>query len=294
MNIEELLQSGTIELYVLNALPPEEAAEVELWAQQYPEVKAEIEETESVLQLFAQAHAVSPPDFLRDSVLDKIENDKTPPQSNTEQKPKQPESVEKPIDSAPEISAQITDSQTVTENFDSEVLPTNRFGFLGKLLPWVVAAGLAGGVFYFYQKNIKAETELKKCKKNQEEMINTQKLIIAMQQKMDVITNPKTRQIELKGLAAAPKARATVYWNPEREATYLAIQNLPPLPPDKQYQLWGIVNKNPVDAGIFDLDLANVQPMKAFDTVNAFAVTIEPLGGSPTPTLDKMVVLGTL
>ena len=87
---------------------------------------------------------------------------------------------------------------------------------------------------------------------------------------------------------------ATVYWSASKNATYLAIRNLPEPPADKQYQLWAIVDKKPVDAGVFEYNLSEIQSMKVFEEAQAFAVTLEPEGGSKSPTLEKMYVLGTL
>lgn len=126
-------------------------------AQQYPEVKAEIEEIESVLQLFAHAHAVSPPDILRDSVLNNIENDATQPP--LEQKPlpnqahKQAQNTEKIKDSEPEKLVQIIDNQSVVEKFDIEEMPTNRFGFLGRLFHGLLQRGLQVVFFIFIKKS---------------------------------------------------------------------------------------------------------------------------------------------
>ena len=56
MNIREYIESGVIELYVMNTLSEAEAAEVEALTLQYPEIQSEIEEVQSVMQLYAQAH----------------------------------------------------------------------------------------------------------------------------------------------------------------------------------------------------------------------------------------------
>ena len=60
MNIREIIESGTIELYVMDALPVEEAARIKELALQYPEIQAEITALESALEQFGQAHSVTP------------------------------------------------------------------------------------------------------------------------------------------------------------------------------------------------------------------------------------------
>ncbi|MEO0041538.1 MAG: hypothetical protein RL329_986, partial [Bacteroidota bacterium] len=55
MNLREIIESGIIELYVMNGLPPDEAAQLEKMAQQHPEVRAEMDAIESALLRYAQA-----------------------------------------------------------------------------------------------------------------------------------------------------------------------------------------------------------------------------------------------
>jgi len=77
------------------------------------------------------------------------------------------------------------------------------------------------------------------------------------------------------------------------------VQNLKPLPADRDYQLWVIDPKyaTPVSAGVFQVDgqgggRINFKPDKNIATAGKFAVTLEPKGGLPTPTLKNLVLLG--
>jgi anti-sigma-K factor RskA len=264
-DIQEIIDSGKLELYVLNVLPFEDAALIESHFNTYPQIRHEIEDIQATLQLYAKAHYVTPNALLKNQIMDSIEKNDTP--SNN-----QPNK---------------TLEKTLSPN-------RSPLSIVAKILPWVAAASLAGVSFFFFNKNQETIKALQECKKATQQMDKHQKVIIALQQKIDVITSPTTKSIELKGLESFPKAKVTIYWNSMREATYLVINNLPPPEPDKQYQLWAIVDKKPVDAGVFKHDLADVQAMKAFEKAEAFAVTLEPLGGSESPTLDKMIVLGTL
>ena len=60
MNIEEYISSGILESYVLGELPENEAQEVLRIAQQYPEVREELENIERSLEALAQKVAVKP------------------------------------------------------------------------------------------------------------------------------------------------------------------------------------------------------------------------------------------
>jgi anti-sigma-K factor RskA len=59
----------------------------------------------------------------------------------------------------------------------------------------------------------------------------------------------------------------------------------------KQFQLWAIVDNKPVDAGVIDA-CTGLCKMKNIPRASAFAITLEKKGGSATPSLDQMYVLG--
>jgi anti-sigma-K factor RskA len=160
------------------------------------------------------------------------------------------------------------------------------------LMGLVVGLGfLSAFLLYQYfalQKNIeKAEAEKRA-------LIDCQKSVADLKHTLDIIRHGATRAIALNGLPLAPDAKVTVYWNTEVYETYLAIQNLPPLPKGKQYQLWAIVNTKPVDAGLLTIEADTIQAMKPLEKADAFAITIEPEGGSAEPSIAQMIVLGTV
>ena len=91
----------------------------------------------------------------------------------------------------------------------------------------------------------------------------------------------------------APSSMATVYWNTESKEVYLLVNQLPMPVPDKQYQLWAIVDGHPVDAGVFDMDKNfSFVKLKTIPKAEAFAITLEKKGGSTTPSMDAMYVMG--
>lgn len=67
-DLNRVLSSGTIEAYCLGNLPPEQAAELIAIAAQQPEVRAEIEQTLSALERYAQVPDL--PANLKSRVLD--------------------------------------------------------------------------------------------------------------------------------------------------------------------------------------------------------------------------------
>lgn len=283
MDIREYIESGAIELYVMNALSDAEAAEVESLALQYPEILAEIDEVQSVMQIYAQTFAQIPRPELKDQILDKIKAEM--PQTNLPQ-------GDAPITPS---SPNSFDQATGLPHLHKTSIVSKGVSFLS-ILPWVAVLGLAASTFYFYQINQKTIKAKMDCEQSQNlTELKNRKAIADLNLKLDVLKSVDTKTIPLKSVVKTEKDYiATVYWNATKKTTYLTIQNLPEPPADKQYQLWAIVNGKPVDAGVFEYNLNALQTMNGFEDAQAFAVTLEPEGGSKEPTLNKMYVLGTL
>jgi anti-sigma-K factor RskA len=112
-----------------------------------------------------------------------------------------------------------------------------------------------------------------------------------LEQSMRVIENPDVRVITLKGLPGKENNLASVYWDSKTKDVYLLPTKMDVTPSDEQYQLWAIVNGKPVDAGVIG-ECDGLCKMKNIPDAQAFAITLEKKGGSPTPTLSAMYVLG--
>lgn len=102
----------------------------------------------------------------------------------------------------------------------------------------------------------------------------------------------------LNSSAGDSKAVAVSLWDDRQKRGVLVAQHLNPLPADRDYQLWVIDPKypTPVSAGVFQADAqGNVKVQfkteKLIQSANKFAVTEEPKGGLPTPTLKNLVMI---
>ena len=76
----------------------------------------------------------------------------------------------------------------------------------------------------------------------------------------------------------------------------LSSLEMPSNDDDHQYQLWALVDGKPVDLGVFDSSENNsgMKRMKSVKGAQAFAVTLEPKGGSVNPTMDQMMAIGNI
>lgn len=93
-----------------------------------------------------------------------------------------------------------------------------------------------------------------------------------------------------------PAAAATLTVAPEGGAATFVASNLPPLSADQVYQLWIIRGDLPLSAGIFSVDENGRVTFPVDATLaaayDAVGVSIEPAGGSETPTPDQIILLG--
>ena len=118
--------------------------------------------------------------------------------------------------------------------------------------------------------------------------------LTASQNELAVLTAPAMRMVQLNGMGDTPGATARIYWDPNSREVHMGPATLPTAPQGMQYQLWAIVDGQPVDAGVMPLvdDGAHLHRMKDVDPAQAFAVTLEKAGGVPSPTLTAMVLMG--
>jgi anti-sigma-K factor RskA len=259
MDILEYISSGVIESYVLGQLSEKEVAELQSLAKEYPEINAEIAAVEKTLMNF---YSKTPAPQLKQQILSKIEIEK-----------------------------------------GAKVIPLKKKED-SSLIGWIAAASIAmligSAIYNFVLLNRVDEAEKQvatlaadkdKYAKDFEEQSASYSQMAA---DMAVLTDPANKKIMLKGMDKAPDALAAVYWNQDSKHVMINVKSLPPPAAGMQYQLWAIVDGKPVDAGVFDMDTAMFHAMKIIPEAQAFAVTLEKKGGSPTPNMEAMYLMGNV
>jgi anti-sigma-K factor RskA len=102
------------------------------------------------------------------------------------------------------------------------------------------------------------------------------------------------RVVLLPGTDAAPTAIGRLVQEPGEGRAYLIVRDLPTIRADQEYQVWRITDSGPSGAGTFVLkdgrDQVIMLPVD-FSDAAAIGVSIEPLGGSVSPT-GAIVLLG--
>ena len=104
----------------------------------------------------------------------------------------------------------------------------------------------------------------------------------------------ESKNVLLEGLPISPESKAAVVWNPKTTEVLLAAHDLPTPATGFQYQLWAIVDGQPVSAGVFDHDIDNQFLLAVSGNAAAFAITLEKEGGVESPTLEQMYVVGNV
>lgn len=273
MDVNEYIESGVLELYVAGALPPEEASEVEKIAAHYPEVRRELDAISSTVEALLLGGRRNPPPELRPLILDRI--NQTPQEATS--------SI--PVNGKPQPSR--------PEN----IVPMRRYLLAASITVAILASGAAG---YFGYQLREAHQELAVLRDNNTLMAKENSTLKTeyrtTNEDLAILLDPNWKSIEMKGTPASPDVRAVVYWDSASKSVRLGKGTLPPPPTGKQYQLWAIAGTNPpVDAGVLAKDgprQVGLLRMKDVATADAFAVTLENEGGSPTPTLEAMVAIG--
>lgn len=103
---------------------------------------------------------------------------------------------------------------------------------------------------------------------------------------VELLRDPATRVIALRGAGPSPRARGRVIWHATAGGQVFVAQ-LPPAPEGQTYTLWTLARGRPSPAGVFQVDASGQASPKIAPVpgpVEAFAVTLEPAGGVPAPT----------
>lgn len=286
MNINEYISSGVLELYAAGALSEEEARDVEAMALKHPEVKAEIDEIQNALISYSASFKKNPKPELRQAVLDKIDELEGNSTSN--------------ILSISDIKPGVQKSPQQDKASNYYERP-QKFSYLMAAV-WVFLALNIIGNIYFYNKLRGTEEQMAGVVNDNNKMkLEYEKIKLEMEKKstdMKMVMNRSNKVVDMKGMEIAPQSFATVYWNPGTKQVMLNVNNLPIPPSDKQYQLWALKDGKPIDAGVFDMKPGtegdmHMMPVTIADA-DAFAVTLEKKGGSPTPTLTQLYVMGKI
>jgi anti-sigma-K factor RskA len=243
----------------------EESSEVERMAARYPEIQAELDEIRLSLESYAMSYSKQPPADVKAKVMDAIRSE---------------------------------GKETKVIDIRNAERPRSRFAKYA-------AAAAVILLLVSFAFNLSMYNRIKVAERNNDQLAERNEEIqkqlqasgdrmLAMESEMEIMRDPRNKMIRLNGMDAYPSSMVTVYWNTASKEVFADVNMLPPAPEGMQYQLWAIVDGKPVDAGMIDMSTPGIHKMKTFDSAQAFAVTLEKAGGSPTPNLSALYVMGNV
>lgn len=268
-DLKTYLESGILELYVLGDLSSEEIREVESTIAQYPEVKAEVQAIENALQAYAISNAMQPSDAARTRILNSIETSGEP-------------------------------GTPVVQMYPAASSSFYKYAFAASVALLLVSILLLINLNNRLQESHSQLAVLQSENQQFSNRVNLMDQELEDSKKfLEIYQQPaQYKLVSLQGSPKAPSARMTVAFSPEKEEVMIDLSslNMPSNDSEHQYQLWALVDGKPVDLGVFDStdDHSGMKRMKPVKGAQAFAVTLEPKGGSVNPTMEQMIAIGNI
>lgn len=254
MSLNEIRESGLLELYVLGDLGEIDTRLVEEALLKFPSLKQDLNEIEQAYEIYANAHAVPAPSSVLNNVLSEANGNK---QRFSQEPTKVP--IEKP-------------------------------SLWTKLLPWFSLIGLLGLSIMLYIKsntieenNSKHKIELQDCINSKEDQAD--QLIL-----LESIISENNELIFAEATPKYPSTKLYINHNPVSKKNYIQVQNLPGLAENQSYQLWSLKGDDaPIPLDVFDDDVNSIFEVAHVEGTNAYAITIEPKGGQQSPSLENLI-----
>ncbi|MFD0861370.1 anti-sigma factor domain-containing protein [Sungkyunkwania multivorans] len=270
MDIKEYIASGVLELYVAGSLSEKENQEVYELMMQHPEIKEEVEKIEQAILQITAAASPKATSGLQDTIREAALSTDAPKESQ-----------------APKVIPIASKKKT------------NWTSYTG----WAASVLLAAGLFYFYQEksNLESELQTTKFENNflEQQIAEANNSLKSAQELVDILRDRNIVATKLDGQNVAPDSYATAFWNKETQTVYIDALGLPEPPAGKVYQVWSLKLDplTPTSLGLLE-DFVD-DDNKVFTLANtnesqAFGITLEPAGGSESPTLEQLYTLGVV
>jgi len=267
------IESGILELYVLGQLSAQEQLEVQAMASTYPEVKQEMEAIEIAMEKYAVQNAVKPSVGLENKIFERIG-----------------------------IAIPQQEAKVISLNAEQRTdYPAKIRSLRLALVACIALLIVSVAALYSAHSDLgSARDQIASLSADREKFSSTVNYMKATNADLNKIVaiadDPSWKTIKLAG-QKNPGDNMVVYWHPKDKHVMVNTNKMVLPANDKahQYQLWALVNGKPVDLGVFDVNADSSQilvNMKEIGIAQAFAVTLEQRGGSPTPTMEQMMVMG--
>jgi anti-sigma-K factor RskA len=221
--------------------------------------------------------------------------------------------IDNKIGAAPSSGVKAKIFESLDSEFKKEMKPSLEIasvqGKIVPLSPWksfAVAASIVAilassvAIFYaskFYEKEQQFTALLQEQSVLADNLNQVKLEFEAKDSQLDKLVSGDFRLVKLKGesLEMQKDASVNLFWDQSAQEVFVAVNNLNELSDEFDYQLWAIGDQGPVGIGLVNEGVKmSLQQMQAVAQAGTFAITIEPKGGSESPTLEKLVVIGNV
>jgi len=276
VDLQQYIASGILEAYALGALSPAEARAVEADVAKYPELQAELRSIEEALWESTRAEAPQPSAGTADAIWAAIQADGAVRNSPAEAAPRKP--LEIPLGKTP--------ARRPVQWARAAVWVALVVSVAGNAYQMTRTARMEDRLTTLYDAQNRIEAEAKD---------RTQE-VIALR---ELTADTGTIRLTLKPTTPHVHGSAVVMYQPHSSAAYFAFSGgMPAAPAGKQYQLWIIHDGKPVDMGLVPRESGSGDMLRAPKAVpgtpQAFAISLEPVGGSTSPTTDQILMVGAM
>jgi len=163
------------------------------------------------------------------------------------------------------------------------------------IVPWAVAAALAIVAVLLWRHDADLTRQMAGL---QETFSAQQEELTRAREVVATLVAPESQQVTLVAAKTPPQPHGKAFYRRSSGSLIFLASNLPPIPPEKIYELWLIpTTGNPVAAGLFRPDTHGGAavlnpPLSIGLEAKTFAVTLEPVSGSHEAPRGQAVIVG--
>ncbi|MBF4983841.1 anti-sigma factor [Nonlabens mediterrranea] len=250
-HIEEFLQSGLLDRYVIGDTSDGENIEVENMIAQHPEVQSAYNQLQDELYLYANLNAVTPPEYIKEQLLNKV--------------------------------LPLKEDELHYGNHE------NWLSIAAAIVALLALSGL--GYLYQQNSGLKQEivettTQFENLERDYE-LNDTQKRILEL--RLAFIEAGDTEKYLMRGYIKDEPLRVIAYYNQPAGKAQIEIAALPPLEAGQDYQLWADVDGEMVSLAVLNDLKPKTISAEILKKASDLNITIEKAGGSKQASVENLV-----
>lgn len=253
MDLSTIRESGLLELYVLGECTETERRTVEEALEQFPELKDDLYEIGSALEVYARIHEIPPRAGGKETLLNRAG-----------ERGADAKGPVKPAALAPR--------------------PRAPWGFVAALGGLAVFAAL---YFITRQEIVRIQDEYNYY---QAQCDSLQQVADQQYAELNQLQDPNNRVLSIQSTGTFANTDLILIYNEVTQQNFVQIRAIPQITDQQSFQLWSLKpGQAPIPLTVFQGDEGLFIPVDFEDNTQTYAITIEPRGGSQAPTLANLI-----